>query len=220
MTYDSLLLNCGGGVIGTSQKSRQFGGAALCIGIGGTGVAALAELKRKVYQQLEPDDPNDPIPQYKHIQFLAIDSDKTDIEKMRGTGKLDAKTDFFSIHMPNLSAVLDNREKIKDNPVMNWMEIDNIKKLLSPHGAGGIRQVGRFLLLSQAAALKMKINAKCTLALKDANPHLDVYIFAGISGGTGSGALSTPATLSARPLRKWVLPEMEISWASSSCRMW
>ena len=187
MTYDSLLLNCGGGVIGTSQKSRQFGGAALCIGIGGTGVAALAELKRKVYQQLEPDDPNDPIPQYKHIQFLAIDSDKTDIEKMRGTGKLDAKTDFFSIHMPNLSAVLDNREKIKDNPVMNWMEIDNIKKLLSPHGAGGIRQVGRFLLLSQAAALKMKINAKCTLALKDANPHLDVYIFAGISGGTGSG---------------------------------
>ena len=106
---------------------------------------------------------------------------------MRGTGKLDAKTDFFSIHMPNLSAVLDNREKIKDNPVMNWMEIDNIKKLLSPHGAGGIRQVGRFLLLSQAAALKMKINAKCTLALKDANPHLDVYIFAGISGGTGSG---------------------------------
>ena len=62
MTYDSLLLNCGGGVISTSQKSKQFGGAALCIGIGGTGVSALAELKRKVYQQLEPDDPNDAVP--------------------------------------------------------------------------------------------------------------------------------------------------------------
>ena len=187
MTYDSLLLNYGGGVVGTSQKSKQFGGAALCIGIGGTGVAALAELKRKVYQQLEPDNPNDPIPQYQHIQFLAIDSDETDIKKMKGTGKLDERADFFSIHMPNLKASLERPERIKDNPVMNWMEVDNITELLSPHGAGGIRQVGRFLLLSKASELKNRINAKCNLALQNANPHLDVYIFAGISGGTGSG---------------------------------
>ena len=185
MTYDSLLLDCGGGVIGSSQRSKQFGSAVLCIGIGGTGVAALAELKHKVYQQLEPDDPNDPIPQYKHIQFLAIDSDDTYIKKMKGPGKLDERTEFFSIQMPHL--VLERPEKIKADPVMNWMEIDGIKRLLSPYGAGGIRQMGRFLLLSKAYELKNEINAKYALALKDANPHLDVYIFAGISGGTGSG---------------------------------
>ncbi|MEI3103040.1 MAG: hypothetical protein V8S97_02240 [Oscillospiraceae bacterium] len=59
--YDSLLLNCGGGIINRSQKSKQYrGAAALAIGIGGTGVAALAELKQKVYQQLEPDNPDSP----------------------------------------------------------------------------------------------------------------------------------------------------------------
>ena len=42
--YDSLLLNCGGGIINHSQQSKQYrGAAALAIGIGGTGVAALAE---------------------------------------------------------------------------------------------------------------------------------------------------------------------------------
>ena len=68
--YDSLLLNCGGGIINHSQQSKQYrGAAALAIGIGGTGVAALAELKQKVYQQLEPDDPNSAVPTYQHIQF-------------------------------------------------------------------------------------------------------------------------------------------------------
>ena len=37
--YDSLLLNCGGGIINRSQQSKQYrGAAALAIGIGGTGV--------------------------------------------------------------------------------------------------------------------------------------------------------------------------------------
>ena len=49
MTYDSLLLNYGGGIISSSKQSRQYAGAAaVAIGIGGTGVAALAERKRKV----------------------------------------------------------------------------------------------------------------------------------------------------------------------------
>ena len=83
--YDSLLLNCGGGIINRSQQSKQYrGAAALAIGIGGTGVAALAELKQKVYQHLEPDNPDSPVPEYQHIQFLAIDSDPTDIAMMRG----------------------------------------------------------------------------------------------------------------------------------------
>ena len=88
MFYDSLLLNNGGGVVSATQKSEQFGGAALCIGIGGTGVDALAQLKRKVYQQLEPDNPNSPIPKYKHIQFLAIDSDTSAFKGVKGVGRL------------------------------------------------------------------------------------------------------------------------------------
>ena len=187
--YDSLLLSCGGGIINTAQQSPQHkGSAALAIGIGGTGVAALAALKKKVYQQLEPDNPNESVPRYDHIQFLAIDSDTSDIEKMRGKGKLDKDSEFFSISNPNLRTALSEKNQIKNNPLLNWMDIDRINNLLSPQGAGGVRQVGRFLLISKANQLKTKIEQKCITALSGMQTQsLDIYIFAGISGGTGSG---------------------------------
>lgn len=187
--YDSLLLNCGGGIINRSQQSKQYrGAAALAIGIGGTGVAALAELKQKVYQQLEPDDPDSPVPEYQHIQFLAIDSDTTDIDQMRGKAKLDREREFFSINNPNLAAALRAKKLIEVDASLNWMDIDKITNLLSTQGAGGVRQVGRYLLISRARNLISTIQAKCTQALEGmTGSELDVYIFAGISGGTGSG---------------------------------
>lgn len=187
--YDSLLLNCGGGIINHSQQSRQYrGAAALAIGIGGTGVAALAELKQQVYLQLEPDNPDSPVPEYQHIQFLAIDSDTTDIDRMRGKAKLDKGREFFSINNPNLEAALRAKNLIEGNASLNWMDIDHIGGLLSTQGAGGVRQVGRYLLISRASNLISTIQAKCTQALKGmGGPNLDVYIFAGLSGGTGSG---------------------------------
>ncbi len=187
--YDSLLLNCGGGIINHSQQSKQYrGAAALAIGIGGTGVAALAELKQQVYLQLEPDNPDSPVPEYQHIQFLAIDSDTTDIDRMRGKAKLDKRREFFSINNPNLAAALRAKNLIEGDASLNWMDIDHIGGLLSTQGAGGVRQVGRYLLISRASNLISTIQAKCTQALNGMNgPDLDVYIFAGISGGTGSG---------------------------------
>ena len=187
--YDSLLLNCGGGIINHSQQSKQYrGAAALAIGIGGTGVAALAELKQQVYLQLEPDNPDSPVPEYQHIQFLAIDSDTTDIDRMRGKAKLDKGREFFSINNPNLAAALRAKNLIEGDASLNWMDIDHIDGLLSTQGAGGVRQVGRYLLISKAGALKNAIESKCWQALNGMNgPNLDVYIFAGISGGTGGG---------------------------------
>ena len=89
MTYESLLLNLGGGVVPSGHRSKPYAGAAaLLIGIGGTGVDVLTKIKRKVYQDLIPDDPNDPIPRYDHIQFLAIDSDEDVIAKMKGRAKI------------------------------------------------------------------------------------------------------------------------------------
>ena len=187
--YDSLLLNCGGGIINRSQQSKQYrGAAALAIGIGGTGVAALAELKQKVYQQLEPDDPDSPVPEYQHIQFLAIDSDTTDIDQMRGKAKLDKGREFFSINNPNLATALWEKDLIKGNASLNWMDIDHIGVPLGIQGSGAIRQVGRYLLISRASNLISTIQAKCTQALEGmTGSELDVYIFAGLSGGTGGG---------------------------------
>lgn len=188
MVYDSLLLNYGGGIIGDVSKSAQFtGSATLAIGIGGTGVAALSELKGKIYQQLHPDNPGDAVPRYDGIQLLAIDSDDGDFQKYRGNCRL--RTDeFFSICNPQLAAALKNKKQIHDDPLLNWMEIDNISQMMAPEGAGGIRQVGRYLLMSKAASLETVIQSKCALAMQSRGTHsLDIYIFAGISGGTGSG---------------------------------
>lgn len=189
--YDSLLLNCGGGIINRSQQSKQYrGAAALAIGIGGTGVAALAELKQKVYQHLEPDNPDSPVPEYQHIQFLAIDSDPTDIAMMRGMARLDREREFFSINNPNLPATLRKKDLIKSNASLNWMDIDRIGDLmlLGNLPVCPIRQVGRYLLISRASNLISTIQAKCTQALEGmTGSELDVYIFAGLSGGTGGG---------------------------------
>lgn len=188
MLYDSLLLSCGGGIIGETSKSKQYAGsAALAIGIGGTGVAALSELKGKIYQQLHPDNPGEPIPKYDGIQLLAIDSDETDYKKYRGNCRL-RDDEFFSISNTRLDELLRAKGQIKDNPLMNWMEIDKINERLSPEGAGGVRQIGRFLLMSKASELDTKIHGKCQTALRArGRDSLDIYIFAGISGGTGSG---------------------------------
>lgn len=191
MKYDSLLLNCGGGIINPATKSPQFSqAAALCIGIGGTGIAALSDLKGKIYQQLEADNPDESIPRYEAIQLLGIDSDETMYKSFSGNRRL-REEEFFTIKMDNIKVFFEDesgKNMIRTNPLMNWMDIDNITQMLSPDGAGGVRQMGRFLLFNRATALHTEIKTKCTQALKKrGGKSLDVYIFAGISGGTGSG---------------------------------
>ena len=133
MTYESLLLNLGGGVIPSGHRSRPYAGAAaLLIGIGGTGVDVLTKIKRKVYQDLIPDDSNAPVPRYDHIQFLAIDSDEDVINKMKGRAKIDPASEFFSLSDPYLWKALKNKDAIYKNPLLNWMEIDKIFTVLSP----------------------------------------------------------------------------------------
>ena len=188
-TYDQLLLEFGGGVINAHSQSEAYKeDACVAIGIGGTGIAALKRLKKNVYQQLIPDDPDSPIPTYSHIRFIAIDADN--IDPGQGKGKL-SNGEMFSIKNPNLSGVLGTekgKNVVRNDPRMSWMDIDNISALHSPEGAGGIRQAGRYLLISKADELKMRIQLECTSAMQAAQTSsVTVYIFAGISGGTGSG---------------------------------
>lgn len=188
MVYDSLLLNYGGGIIGNNAKSEQYkGSAALAIGLGGTGVAALSVLKGKIHQQLIADNPDSPIPAYDGIQLLAIDSDEGDYLKYRGNCRL-SKNEFQSIRNPQIAKLLREKNTIINDPFMNWMDIEHIDKMLSADGAGGIRQVGRYLLMSNIDKLEKIIESKCSTALRNRSAQsLDIYVFAGISGGTGSG---------------------------------
>ena len=187
--YDQLLLEFGGGVINAQSQSEAYKkDACVAIGIGGTGIAALRSLKKKVFQLMLPDDPDAPIPTYSHIRFIAVDADT--IDPGYGEGKL-SNSEMFSIQNPELAGVLGTekgRNFVRNDPRMSWMDIDNIFSLHSPQVLGGIRQVERYRLILKADELKMKIQLACTSAIQAAkNSSLTVYIFAGISGGTGSG---------------------------------
>ena len=199
--YNSLLLNAGGGIITSSMKSQQSKDAgSVIIGLGGTGFRALSVLKQKVYNQLYADGEYeamqnpDPalrkidVKRYQNIQFLEIDSDDTEIKTSSGATRLDVNEEFFSIKEKEISVLLKEKTQIKQNPLMDWMDIDQISEMMSPEGAGGVRQIGRYLLLSKIDKLETALIKK----INDASTGIpggavNVYIFAGISGGTGSG---------------------------------
>ena len=190
--YDRLLLEYGGGVINPhSRVAANKRDACVAIGIGGTGIAALKSLKKKVCQQLLPDDPDAPFPTYSHIRFIAVDTDT--IDPGYGEGKL-SNSEMFSIQNPELAGVLGTekgRNFVRNDPRMSWMDIDTITALHSSEGrcdVRGVRQVGRYHLISRVEELKEKIKLACTSAMQAVqNSSLAVYIFAGISGTTGSG---------------------------------
>ena len=186
--YDQLLLEFGGGVINAKYQSEAYKKAAcVAIGIGGTGIAALKRLKKNVYQQLIPDDPEAPVPTYSHIKFIAVDADE--IDPGQGKGKL-SNSEMFSIKNPNLFRLVTERSRqtIENDTRMSWMDIENIIAMLNIPGSSRIRQVGRYLLISKAEELKLKIKLACSSAMQAANTNtVTVYVFSGISGETGGG---------------------------------
>jgi hypothetical protein len=78
------------------------------------------------------------------------------------------------------------KEVLKRRPELFWLDYENIKIEDASKGAGGIRQVGRFLLVDKAAQPYDKIRSVIQGALVDKS-KLNVHICSGISGGTGSG---------------------------------
>lgn len=189
MYYESLLVKNGGGIVSRQSISPRYKEAsALIIGLGGTGLRAVQTVKEKVFAQIEPDEPAPAPKRYSHIQFLAIDADETDVQSMSGEARIDPGDEFQSLTMPTLATALLKKQMIKDNPLCAWMDIDRIDHLVGNQGAGGIRQVGRYLLFQKVDDLRSKIELKIRNAMEDQTPaHIDIYIMAGISGGTGSG---------------------------------
>ena len=191
MIYDSLFLPAGGGMIRDPAPVQIAPNtAAVCIGIGGLGMDALSNLRGKIYGQLQPDNPGDLVPRYNRIQLLGIDAEEYPHHRYHGNCRL-SDDEFFCIRNDYLSRIfMDPRgaDLIKNNPTLNWFEIDKIDRLHVPYHVCGIRQVGRYLLMNKAMDLYQTIQHKCQVALYHAGySPLDVHIFAGLSGGTGSG---------------------------------
>ena len=175
--YEDLLLSTGGGIITDLKKSAQQGEPTIIIGLGGTGVDALKVVKKKVYEQLIPDNPNDEIPEYENIGFLAIDTDAI------ATGN-DANNLYDLEAAECLSIQV-------SNPAAKGVEFAWLQpglKVQGLNGAGTIRQVGRYCLFKNIDKIIAKISdLRAAVTKRTSNNKVNVHILAGISGGTGSG---------------------------------
>ena len=183
--YEGLLLSTGGGIITDPKKSAQQGETTIIIGLGGTGIDALKVVKRKVYEQLIPDNPNDEIPEYENIGFLAIDTDYIDTGS-NGDGFHYLKNDeCLAIGVPNLNAKMEADIERKQAEFA-WLQPE--LNLLGVPGAGTVRQVGRYCLFKNIDQIIAKISdLRAAVTKRTSNNKVNVHILAGISGGTGSG---------------------------------
>ncbi len=188
--FDSLRLSAGGGLSSTLEKVAQAQNAAtIAIGVGGTGLDAVRMFKKTVYERVKQDNfdkRDEEAPQYKRIKFLEIDSDDTHI--MNAIPELDFSSDFEGIGVSNIVQELSDTEKIKSTSHLDWLNTEIDAKKIGA-GAGGIRQVGKYLLSKKASRLRDVFRSMISSAITGlkAGFDLNIYIMAGIGGGTGSG---------------------------------
>lgn len=194
--YNKLLISAGGGIISRDQQAEQDNCATIAIGLGGTGISCLRALKKEVYTRVKPDDTSSLVARYKHIKYLAVDTDKSSIGDNGTVDTLDSNTEFFNISCPDIAGLLGKAHLLAQDPSLKWLKTkgtqgqgSSISILSAEAGAGGVRQVGRLLLLQNCKAFVAKLTSIITEALKDLtdNPSINIHIFTGLGGGTGAG---------------------------------
>ena len=195
--YKKLLLSAGGGVISSLQQARQNPNlATLYIGLGGTGVKCIRNIKTQVYNRLQADDPHAYVKEYSHIRFLGVDTDNDSLsagdqdgntketEKLLG---LDV-TEQMSIANSAIGAAIKNINAIRLRPELHWLSPDIDEVNFGDKGAGGIRQVGRYMLIDRSEDFLNKVKTEIQNAMRGLSaPTVIINICTGLGGGTGSG---------------------------------
>ena len=240
-TYSRLLLSTGGGIISTGQQADQAQNtASILIGLGGTGVHCIRTIKTQVYDRLKADNPGAAVPEYRAIRFLGIDSARG---SQRGALKQDPKekdnnsnkinkvmdlseSEFFFIGNSRLSQTFDRKpgnaswQAFRQRRDLTWLQYEKIDApKLSDAGAGGIRQIGRFMLMDKASEFVARLRHEISIATRDMpDPSINIHIFSGLSGGTGSGCFldvcylvrSIASGLGARTFGYFFLPDVNL----------
>lgn len=203
-SYARLLLSTGGGIISAGQQADQARNtASILIGLGGTGVHCIRTIKTQVYDRLKPDIPGAAVPTYSHIRFLGVDSAEA---SRRGALRQDpnkrpdngasadqimplSDSEFFSIANNQLQRAFQNKQALRHRKELSWLEYETIRLPdLTDAGAGGIRQVGRFMFMDRAGNFIGKLEQEIEKAkIGLSNPRVNIHVFSGLSGGTGSG---------------------------------
>ena len=210
--YKKLLLSAGGGIVSPNRQAEQAEAATIAIGLGGTGIRCLSKLKNEVYNRIKPDDVDSDIPEYGHIKFLAIDSDSYSIETDNAY-RLDKRSEFLDIGCSDIVALQCSAKQLKNNPMLDWLN-PNMRIINAGIGTGGNRQIGRLLFMQNSNQFVEKLTAiirSAVVNLSAAAP-VNVYIFTGMGGGTGSGIF-----LDVCYLVQYVLKKAELYGQAQTC---
>ena len=185
MVYSKLLLETGGGIISEQQQEEQdHNGVHLLIGLGGTGIDCIAEIKKQVYACIKPDDPEAEVPTYQHIQFLAADADLWN----DGLAVFDVN-EIFDLSIRNVKEELKNKEKIERLRELDWLDPEKMDaESVGEMGTGGSRAVGRYLLMEHSDLFLNRVKKMIRDGKKGTGVgETYIHLFTGLSGGLGSG---------------------------------
>lgn len=191
--YKKLLLSSGGGIISETQQAAQTKNTAtVLIGLGGTGIDCLRCIKTQVFERLKPDNPDAVVKEYSHIRFIGVDTTRKTKGDEDNEDKNEAmalhSTEFFDITNPQIADLITNPRLIEQHPELSWLNQKIDARQMGANGAGGVRQVGRCLLMSRSNDFRQKVLQAVNEAKQDLQqPAVFIHIFAGLSGGTGSG---------------------------------
>ena len=171
----------------------------LFIGLGGTGNLALKYAKKRFYEIYKKDGETFDSFNIPLIQYLALDTDKDDLEEGFGEdGEYKLKgADCAYLEVTSPAVVLKNNSYIETE----WMpkkNVSSLKKNRITDGAGQIRAFGRVGLMANYPKIRKKIRDKIgainnwkneqSSEYKAQSGGINIVFCFSIAGGTGSGS--------------------------------
>ena len=193
---NNLALSMGGGIISLKQQAKQAENTvSILIGLGGTGVDCIREIKTQVYSRIEPDGGEDAtVARYRHIRFLGVDADNANVSQDanpedKKTAETLSLSESEAFTLAGKGITLKVVKQARDVYTQYAWVSDKIEQsVMEGSGAGGVRQVGRFLLMTKADDFMTKLqNLISDAKIGLQSPEVVVHIFSGMGGGTGSG---------------------------------
>lgn len=179
--------------LNSSKVPAQDGVYSLVISAGGTGLDTLLETKGLVNKTccLDKDHKNMPT---NNVRYLAFDTDTSSLKRVSsqqtGGAMLDeGKGEFVQMKAPNIGAFLSRAYRNQVPPyIKSWLDFSIDPNHTGVSGAGGIRQCGRLLMFQNITRVRTAIDSAIREMIAGQTVEtLNVYLLAGVAGGTGSG---------------------------------
>ena len=183
-----------GGLYDETGRTVMADQPVLVIGLGGTGIDVVLSAKYISDRNLaHPSGRCAP----DRLSFLAVDSDPLDLDRKQVGGIRIDDSEKCSISEPGLAGYMRHPETIPNSWQRDWLS-PGISADQIFYGAGGIRQLGRFMTILKTEEIIRRIRdwveSIRTAGWENGSPFdrqrgcVRVYIVTGAAGGTGSGA--------------------------------